>query len=77
MTLAIVIFDPKNGSPVVLANIYAPNDDNPQFYLDVFAHLDRFDQSCLIVGGDLNLVLGDLGLVFAIQMLDHVIWSPV
>ena len=36
-----------NGSPVVLANIYGPNDDNPQFYLDVFAHLDRFDQSCL------------------------------
>ena len=49
-----------NGSPVVLANIYAPNDDNPQFYLDVFAYLERFDQSCLIVGGDLNLVLGDL-----------------
>ena len=49
-----------NGSPVILANIYAPNNDNPQFYLDVFAHLDKFDQSCLIVGGDLNLVLGDL-----------------
>ena len=49
-----------NGSPVVLVNIYAPNDDNPQLCLDISAHLDRFDQSCLVVGGDLNLVLGDL-----------------
>ena len=49
-----------NGYPVVLTNIYGPNNDDPQFYLDVFAHLDQFDGSSLIVAGDLNLALSDL-----------------
>ena len=37
---------------IVLANVYAPNDDNVQFYLDAFAQLDKFDNDSLIIAGD-------------------------
>ncbi len=49
-----------NGHHVILTNIYAPNSDDPQFFLDVFAQLDKFDSSFLIVAGDLNLAVSDL-----------------
>ena len=49
-----------NGLPVVLVNIYAPNNDDPDFFLDVFAKIDQFNYSSLIVGGDFNAVLGPL-----------------
>ena len=48
-----------NGLAVVLVNIYAPNND-PEFFLDVFAKVDQLDCSSLIVGGDFNAVLGPL-----------------
>jgi len=49
-----------NGHHVILTNIYAPNSDDPQFFLDAFAQLDKFDCSSLIIAGDLNLALSDL-----------------
>ena len=40
--------------------MYAPNEDNPQFFEDIFNHLEVFKCEEIIVGGDFNLVL-DLG----------------
>ncbi len=49
-----------NNLPVVLVNVYGPNNDDPDFFLNVFAKIDQFNQSSLIVGGDFNAVLGPL-----------------
>ena len=43
-----------------MVNIYAPNNDDPDFFLDVFAKVDQFDYASLVVGGDFNTVLGPL-----------------
>ena len=49
-----------NDVPVTLVNIYAPNNDDPDFLLEVFAEIDKFDNSSLIIGGDFNAVIGPL-----------------
>uniref|UniRef100_A0AAR2LS66 exodeoxyribonuclease III n=1 Tax=Pygocentrus nattereri TaxID=42514 RepID=A0AAR2LS66_PYGNA len=43
--------------PVILANIYAHNWDNAQFFKDVFSLLPQLDTHSLILGGDFNCVL--------------------
>ena len=40
-----------------LANIYAPNEDDPTFFKQVFDHLHDFVCEEIILGGDFNLVL--------------------
>ena len=40
-----------------LANIYAPNEDDPSFFKQVFDHLHDFACEEIILGGDFNLVL--------------------
>ena len=42
---------------ITLANVYAPNDDEPIFFHDFFNHLVDFQCEDLIIGGDFNLVL--------------------
>ena len=42
---------------VTLANIYAPNDDNPNFFKNFFRHLLSFECDDIILGGDFNLVM--------------------
>ena len=49
-----------NNLSLLLVNIYAPNKDDPDFFLDVFAKVDQFNHTSLIVGGDFNAVLGPL-----------------
>ena len=49
-----------NNLPLLLVNIYAPNNDDPDFFLNVFAKVDQFNYASLIVGGDFNAVLGPL-----------------
>ena len=49
-----------NGLPLLLVNAYAPNNDNPDFYLQVFAKVNQFDHSPIISRGDFNAVLGPL-----------------
>ena len=49
-----------NGLSLLLVNLYAPNSDDPDFFLDVFAKVDQFTFSSLIIGGDFNAVLGPL-----------------
>ena len=53
-----IICDIKaNDKSLTLANIYAPNDDNPAFFLDWFVHLDDFKCDDIIIGDDVNLIL--------------------
>lgn len=37
-------------------NIYAPNEDNPAFFGDLFYRLSDFNCDDIVVGGDFNLV---------------------
>ena len=46
-----------NGKPITLANIYAPNDDDPNFFKSFFEHLSDFQCEEIIIGGDFNVVL--------------------
>ena len=40
-----------------LANIYAPNEDDPTFYKQVFGRLHDFASEEISLGGDFNLVI--------------------
>ena len=42
---------------ITLANIYAPHEDNPNFFKDLFNQLQDFQCDKVIMGGDFNLVL--------------------
>ena len=42
---------------MTLANIYAPNDDNPTFFKNVLNQLISFDCGEIVLGGDYDLVL--------------------
>ena len=66
----LVFYDPNgrflilnckiNDVPLTLVNLYAPNNDDPDFLLEVFAEIDKFDNSSLIIGGDFNAVISAL-----------------
>ncbi|KAL9967518.1 hypothetical protein ACROYT_G025762 [Oculina patagonica] len=54
----LILCDLKtNGKSITLANIYAPNDDDPAFFKNLFDHLQDFEGEEIIIGGDFNLVL--------------------
>ena len=46
-----------NSKSLTLANIYAPNEDSPAFFLDFFDHLSDFNCDDIVIGGDYNLVM--------------------
>ena len=46
-----------NGKQLTLTNIYAPNNDDSNFFTSVFSHLADFKCDEIIIGGDFNLVL--------------------
>ena len=53
-----IIVDIKTESKTLtLANIYAPNNDDPFFFENVFKHLLTFEREEIILVGDFNLVL--------------------
>ena len=56
----IVLNAKVNDLPLTLVNIYAPNSDDSNFLLDVFAEVDKLDNSFLLIGGDFNAVIGPL-----------------
>ena len=41
---------------MTLANIYAPNEDNPAFFQDLFYRLSDFNCDDIVIGGDFILV---------------------
>ena len=48
-----------SGTTFLLANIYAPNKDDPEFFLDVFNRLDQTGIDRKIIAGDFNTVLDE------------------
>ena len=46
-----------NRKHLTLTNIYAPNEDDPNFFNSIFNHLLDFNCEDIIIGGDFNLVL--------------------
>ena len=46
-----------NKNQLTLTNIYAPNNDDSNFFTSVFSHLADFKCDEIIIGGDFNLVL--------------------
>ena len=42
---------------MLLANIYAPNKDDPDFFREVFDLIDKIGVDRKIIGGDFNLVM--------------------
>ena len=42
---------------VILASVYGPNDDRPQFYRKLQQHITAFESDRVIICGDWNLVL--------------------
>ena len=48
------------GKTYILCNIYAPNHDDPDFFVKLIKQLDQYSECVhdgLIIGGDLNLVM--------------------
>ena len=56
-----------DGEEIVLANIYAPNTDSPEFFVELLEQLGEIQGKKLILG-DFNTVLD--------PMLDRPAWSP-
>lgn len=53
----IIIQGRLYGKQVILANVYGPNWDDPNFYCTFLKHLPDLTESHLILGGDFNCVL--------------------
>ena len=56
----VIIVGKVYGFPLILANIYAPNWDDSQFFTDVFSRIPNMSSHNIIFGGDLNNVLSSL-----------------
>ena len=52
----IIIQGSIKSEKIILANVYAPNEDNPNFYSEFFTQVDKLDGKKIIMG-DFNLVL--------------------
>ena len=52
----IIVQFEVNLTPYVLVNVYAPNEDNPSFFVEIFHVLERFEGKRIIIG-DFNLTL--------------------
>ena len=46
-----------NEKKYIIANIYAPNKDTPEFFEELYTLLGDFDNNNVIIAGDFNLVL--------------------
>lgn len=45
------------GNNYSLVNLYAPNADDPQFFMETFQKMEQFPNDYKVIGGDFNLVL--------------------
>ena len=46
-----------NNTTMILTSLYAPNQDSPQFFEELFSKINSFDNPAMILVGDFNLVL--------------------
>lgn len=53
----IIVVGQLYAFPVILANVYAPNWDNPMFFSNFFSRLPNMTSHHLILGGDMNCAL--------------------
>ena len=54
----IVMIDCKiNDKELLITNVYAPNKDDPNFFVNMFSMMSNFNTADRIIAGDLNLVL--------------------
>lgn len=53
----IVVVGKLFNTPIIIANIYGPNWDNAQFFLNFFSTLPDLNSYKLTLGGDFNCVL--------------------
>ena len=52
-----IILDTEiQGKDITLANIYGPNEDNPNFYENLIQNISDFENENVIVCGDWNLI---------------------
>ena len=56
----IIVQIELENSTYTIANIYAPNEDNPKFFSEVFQIVNELDSVYNIVGGDFNVALDPL-----------------
>ena len=40
-----------------MVNVYAPNEDDPDFFKSLAEHIEDFQKDEIVIGGDFNLVL--------------------
>ena len=45
------------GKKITLVNIYGPNEDCPQFYLNIKQKVEEFDNEMAIICGDWNMII--------------------
>ena len=45
------------GHSYCLVNIYAPNEDCPEFFLEVFQQIEQLECTSIVIGGDFNMVM--------------------
>ena len=48
-----------NDHKIFIANIYAPNNDTPEFFSRVFAQIEETEMDIKLIGSDLNIALDD------------------
>ena len=56
----LIISAKINDVPLILVNLYGPNTDDPDFFLEVFGKIVQFDYISILCAGDFNAVLGPL-----------------
>lgn len=54
---AIIVEIQIQSACFLLVNIYAPNADEPDFYINIAKEIESFDNRNIVWGGDFNLVL--------------------
>ena len=53
----IIIHISIDNTPLTIANLYGPNNDDPSFFHGFFSILNGLPSSELIIGGDFNTIL--------------------
>ena len=56
----IVLQVKVDDTELILVNIYGPNKDSPEIFVEVFAKLDDIGNSHIVLAGDLNIAVGPL-----------------
>ena len=56
----LILYVTLNDIKLILANVYAPNNDSPEFFSKFFVEVEKFTPQYYIIGGDMNLALDPL-----------------